>query len=194
MSQADVSEDLEVEDAPGPRPPGWRPKHLRLNDEGCFHHDKAEYMLLMMADDVAPKHAWVAVGGKNTGYSFYDREAIVRNPLFRRRLEELLTEKADAEAEGPVGRVRWMASQVWRTARVKNDLPAMLKATDIMAKMADRDGSAPAAPASEKPKGGPGRPAVDARTGARRSPAALRAELMENGEALDRDASRAAAS
>lgn len=158
---------------------------LRMRDDGTLSSAKGEQMCLLMADGVSAWKSWQLLGGKDWGGSGMHARWLKRNPIFIKRLDDLMTEKAELEKDPHYGSAKWQAAQMWRTARVLGDHSMAMEATKVLARLVEKSGVGMAAAAPVEPviKAQPGKPSVDMQ----KAPSnggeitAIRAELLRLG-------------
>lgn len=168
---------------------GWT---IKADDDGALNHVDLEDLAQMMADDVPAHEAWKALGKANDGSAGTKRRFAEKHPAFITRLNSLREERVELEKSDPIfGEAAWMARQVWRMARGKNDIKTMMEAAKLSYDIAkQRAGSRPAAPegeeAPDEPKNGVGRPMKE-NPAARRDPAAIREAMKSMGRTREKD-------
>lgn len=184
-------------EAPAPAPkkakttPSWAPADgwtIEIHADGTLNHDDLEQLACLMADDLTGPEAWKALGKANDGSPGAKRRFAEKHPVFVARLAILRNERTTLENGDQIfGEVRWMAKQLWRSARAKNDIKAMSEAVKLMfdiGKHQADSGRAKLDPAAsdegEADKRGAGRPAKE-NPQSKRDPATMRALLLERG-------------
>lgn len=159
----DPSDDEPEEDPAAPKGSGARRFKLRMREDGTLSSAKGEQMCLLMADGVSAWKAWQLLGGKDWGGSGMYARWLRRSPIFLKRLDDLMTEKAELEKDPHYGAAKWQAAQMWRTARVLGDHAMAMEATKILARLVEKSGAGMVAAAPPEPeiKRQPGKPSVE---------------------------------
>lgn len=191
-------------EAPAPAPkkakttPSWAPADgwtIEIHADGTLNHDDLEQLACLMADDLTGPEAWKALGKANDGSPGAKRRFAEKHPVFVARLAILRNERTTLENGDQIfGEVRWMAKQLWRSARAKNDIKAMGEAAKLafdIAKHQTDAGKTKADPIEpddgEADKRGAGRPAKE-NPQSKRDPVELRALLLTMGQKAEKPA------
>jgi hypothetical protein len=133
---------------------------LQLQEDGSLSNARAELYVLLRAEEVvSPTAAWAVSGGTKRSPNTQYIRSIHSSPLFKDRLEALMTEKAKLLDEGVRGAIIWQARQIYRRACAKDDVAMMVKATEMLIRM---DGRERADDEKDKPKRSVGAPLVEA--------------------------------
>lgn len=183
-------------DRPAKPKPAWLPQdapaQVKLNPDGEMHRADLEGLALLLADDVPGPTAWVqGLGKNNSGPPGRLRRYAEKHPVFLERLERLKQEKAALQTDPTWGHVEWMAKQLWREARLKNDMKAMVEAADLAFKVAKQKAdTAPKAASAEPDEEGKNPVGRPAKTNPQsiRDPATLRGLLVTYGEKAEKTA------
>ena len=156
----------------------WR--GARLREDGTLKTPRMERMAWLMVEGFDDTTVWKTVGGggKTTTY----RRSILGDKVFKGRVERLREDHAKCMALGPIGEAMWMAKTTYSEARLANDIPTMLRATQIIANLAEKVGLPDTAstPPPKEAKADVGRPAL---RGAqqKRSASEMREALLARG-------------
>lgn len=157
---------------------------VRLAEDGSILPVKAEMLALNMADGFTKTEAWRMVGGerKNEAYGRKIRD----HPVFRARLQMLVSEKMRRTEEGIGGDILWAVKQNWRIARATGKAEIIHRATVLLVETgkgilgAEPEGGGSEAPAGAEAPKGPGRPPHQPRS-TRPDVSSMRSALMKMG-------------
>lgn len=165
-----------------------------MREDGSLTNTTAEKLALVLAeaDDLdlsfpqASREQWEAAGGKDSSGSRKYKLRILRYPVFRRRLEDLVSERDEILKDTVWGKATWMVEQGWRWAFCEGDLVSALKFAEMRVKIAEKSGKSPKTAENEgetadngakNPVGAPAtEPMVDAPVGGARAKLAAMAE------------------
>lgn len=153
---------------------------IRMLEDGSLSNRRAEQCALLMADGLTQPQAWRLLGGTNSEGSLKYRKKVFGHPVYKLRIENLMTEKAELDQDQHFGDVRWMANQLWRQAVATNDTNLMKEAAKLRLEVGkqmsgQRDKDMPGTPPAR-----PGAP-VSENSQARQSAAAIREGLIMKG-------------
>lgn len=159
---------------------------VTMTEDGSLKNRRHEGMALLMAEGLSKQDAWTLIDGDNskTG-SRKMRERILAHPVFKMRLETLMTEKEDLEKDPVFGQTLWMAQQLWRQAVAIGDVQLMERAAKLRFEVSKQmAASRPSGLPGTPPTKGPGAPVAE-NTQARQSAAGIRENLMRRGMKMD---------
>lgn len=112
---------------------------LRLEEDGTLSNKRVEQYALLRAEEVLTvSAAWIVImrsAAGNTPSSAYQAN-IHKSPAFKARLEALMAERAELEAQGVWGRLEWQNRQLYRKCAAMNDVKGMQAATDGLMRVA----------------------------------------------------------
>lgn len=146
-----------------------RAERVHRTEDGSLSNKRVERYCLMRAEEViAPTAAWtvcMAGGAKTKLPSNTYKKKILALQCVKDRIEELMAEKQELQAQGVWGQLEWQCKQNYRRACANDDARLMHAATEMLYKLASR-AEKPAAPPpaaeGDEPavKRGPGAPPV----------------------------------
>lgn len=151
---------------------------LKIEEDGSLNNKRMEVYALMVADGVENCTAWKTLGAKTNGGSGNYRRNVEKSRAFKERVKTLTDEKAELEAKGPLGRLMWMANQIWYRSSARDDSQGMQRAADLMLKVTDKM-NPPAPP--EGGKGTVGAPLGESPSSGPSDADRIRMRLMEKG-------------
>jgi hypothetical protein len=154
---------------------------IAVLDDGSIQNRKIERYALFLSQGLGRSPAWkLAFPGAAENNTY--RRRIEDDGSFKARVAFLIQEKTELEANSPWGPLLAQAKHAYRQAVAKDDLTAMMRATDMAVKLTERmNGTAPAA--NDAPDGaarGPGRPVTEAAVPTK-NPSEIAAKLMTMG-------------
>ena len=116
---------------------------LRREEDGSLSNARIEQYALLRAEDVVtPAAAWtmiMAAGDRKRAPSGTYQAKVHQSPAFKGRLEELVSEREQLQAQGPWGQLEWQTRQNYRRACAMNDVRAMTAATEMLFKIVSRN-------------------------------------------------------
>lgn len=140
---------------------------IRTEEDGALSNKRVEQYALLRAEEVVTINAaWLAVmarGDRKKLPSYGYQGEVHKSPAFKRRLEELMAEKAQLEEAGVWGRIEWQARQLYRKCAAMNDVGGMQRATDTLLRVAQKTDKPvkEESPANDSVRRGPGAPPVE---------------------------------
>lgn len=163
-----------------PEPRERNQVRVKLLEDGSVQNRKTERYILFLVDGVQRADAWrMAFPGTKFTNATY-RRRMEDDGTFKARLAALQKENEELDTQAPWGPLLAQARMAYRHAVAKDDLAAMMRATEMAVKLTERmAGGIPQAPGSGDGPG-PGRPATEAPKTVR-NPEHIRAELLRRG-------------
>lgn len=159
-----------------------------MDEDGSIKNRRIEGLALLMADGLTQQQAWTLTDGENSesGSRKY-RNRITAHPVFKLRLENLMSERDKLYDDPLFGESLWMANQMYRHAVAIADMSMLERAVkirfEVSKAMAANRPSLPGTP----PTRGAGAPVAE-NTQTRQSANALRDSLMAKGIKVDQSA------
>lgn len=144
--------------------PENRRLHIKVRPEdGALARQKLEHYAILLADGLDAPVAWRLAGHQGKGGTNNYRRQVEADQIFKGRLRVLLAEKERCDADPIFGDAKWMALQMWREARMSNNLALLQAAAAMRWKITERElafKEAEAPPPGDS-KRAPGRPAAE---------------------------------